>query len=40
MTDVADRALSVFPAGIANGEFGLPPEHLVVIARGEGRDLP
>ncbi len=36
MTDVAQRALQAFPAGIANGEFGLPPEQLVVIARGAG----
>jgi glutamate-1-semialdehyde 2,1-aminomutase len=36
MNDVAARALQAFPAGIANGEFGLPPERLVVIARGEG----
>jgi glutamate-1-semialdehyde 2,1-aminomutase len=36
MNDVIARALQAFPAGIANGEFGLPPERLVVIARGEG----
>jgi glutamate-1-semialdehyde 2,1-aminomutase len=32
----AERALGVFPAGIANGEFGLPPEKLMVIERGDG----
>ena len=31
-----ERALAVFPGGIANGEFGLPPERLVVMERGEG----
>jgi glutamate-1-semialdehyde 2,1-aminomutase len=39
MNDTAEehaRALAVFPAGIANGEFGLPREDLVVIERGEG----
>jgi glutamate-1-semialdehyde 2,1-aminomutase len=36
MTTTAERALGVFPAGIANGEFGLPPEKLVVIERGDG----
>ncbi len=36
MTNIAERALQAFPAGISNGEFGLPPEQLVVIARGEG----
>ncbi|MDH3792174.1 MAG: aminotransferase class III-fold pyridoxal phosphate-dependent enzyme [Rhodospirillales bacterium] len=35
MTDRA-RLLDIFPAGIANGEFGLPPDLLMVIARGEG----
>jgi len=25
------RALAVFPAGILNGEFGLPPEMLTAI---------
>lgn len=35
-TDVGPRALSVFPAGVANGEFGLPPDALFVIRRGEG----
>ena len=36
---VASRALAAFPAGIANGEFGLPPELLVAIARGDGARL-
>jgi glutamate-1-semialdehyde 2,1-aminomutase len=35
MTD-RTRLLDVFPAGISNGEFGLPPDLLMVIARGEG----
>jgi glutamate-1-semialdehyde 2,1-aminomutase len=35
MTDRA-RLLDIFPAGISNGEFGLPPDLLIVIARGEG----
>ena len=30
------RALGIFPAGISNGEFGLPGDLLVVIERGEG----
>lgn len=30
-----ERALALFPAG-SNGEFGLPPEMVPVIARGEG----
>ncbi len=34
--NVAERALAVFPAGISNGEFGLPSEDLVVMARGGG----
>ncbi len=34
-----DRALSVFPAGTSNGEFGLSPERLVVMERGEGARL-
>jgi glutamate-1-semialdehyde 2,1-aminomutase len=36
MTRASERALAVFPAGIANGEFGLPGERLVVMSRGEG----
>ena len=39
MTDIAARALSVFPAGISNGEYGLPEDRLVVIERGEGSRL-
>ncbi len=35
MTDRA-HLLDVFPAGISNGEFGLPPDLLMVIERGEG----
>ena len=34
-----ERALRVFPGGISNGEFGLPPEQLVVMERGEGCKL-
>jgi glutamate-1-semialdehyde 2,1-aminomutase len=36
MTTPSERALAVFPAGISNGEFGLPEDDLVVMARGEG----
>ena len=36
MSDQVERALAAFPAGISNGEFGLPPELLVVMQRGEG----
>ena len=39
MSTLAERALSVFPAGIANGEFALPAEQLVVISRGDGARL-
>ncbi len=38
-SEIATRALAAFPAGIANGEFGLPPELLVAIARGQGARL-
>lgn len=38
-SEIATRALAAFPAGIANGEFGLPPELLIAIARGEGARL-
>ena len=31
-----ERALAVFPGGVSNGEFGLPPERIVVMERGEG----
>ncbi len=34
--NAGERALAVFPAGISNGEYGLPPERLVVISRGAG----
>jgi glutamate-1-semialdehyde 2,1-aminomutase len=37
--DIPGRARAVFPGGIANGEFGLPAEALVAIARGEGARL-
>jgi glutamate-1-semialdehyde aminotransferase len=36
MTRDVERALALFPGGISNGEFGLPPERLIVIERGEG----
>ena len=36
---IASRALRVFPGGIANGEFGWPPESLIAIQRGEGARL-
>ena len=36
MTDLATRALASFPAGISNGEFGLPEDLLAVIERGDG----
>ncbi len=39
MSTPAERALSVFPAGIANGEFALPAEQLVVISHGDGARL-
>jgi glutamate-1-semialdehyde 2,1-aminomutase len=39
MPTPADRALSVFPAGISNGEFGLPDRDLVVMERGQGARL-
>jgi len=32
----AKRALEIFPAGISNGEFGLAPEDIAVMASGEG----
>ncbi|MGE0714916.1 MAG: aspartate aminotransferase family protein [Alphaproteobacteria bacterium] len=38
-SDIATRALAAFPAGISNGEFGLPPEALTAIVRGEGARL-
>ncbi len=36
MTMASERALAIFPAGISNGEFGLPDEHVVVMSRGVG----
>ncbi len=36
MTRASERALAIFPAGISNGEFGLPAERLVVMSRGDG----
>jgi len=36
---IEKRALKVFPGGISNGEFGLPPDKIVAIARGEGSRL-
>ncbi len=36
---IAARALAAFPAGISNGEFGLPPEALIAIERGQGAKL-
>jgi glutamate-1-semialdehyde 2,1-aminomutase len=38
-TNIAARALAAFPAGISNGEFGLPPEALIAIERGQGAKL-
>jgi glutamate-1-semialdehyde 2,1-aminomutase len=38
-TGIAARALAAFPAGISNGEFGLPSDTLVAIERGEGARL-
>lgn len=36
MNNIAQRALDTFPGGIANGEYGLNPEQLIMIERGEG----
>jgi len=36
---VGARALATFPAGISNGEFGLPPDALIAVQRGEGARL-
>jgi glutamate-1-semialdehyde 2,1-aminomutase len=33
------RALEAFPAGISNGEFGLPADDLIVLERGKGARL-
>ncbi len=37
-TSARERSLAAFPAG-SNGEFNLPPELVIVIARGEGCQL-
>lgn len=39
MQSIPERALASFPAGISNGEFGLPPDALVAMKRGEGARL-
>lgn len=36
MPTLAQRARAVFPAGISNGEYGLPDDRIVVMERGEG----
>ncbi|WP_020590699.1 aspartate aminotransferase family protein [Kiloniella laminariae] len=36
---IAGRALGVFTAGISNGEFGFPPETLMMLERGKGAKL-
>ena len=36
MTMASERALAIFPAGVSNGEFGLPDAGIVVMSRGEG----
>ncbi len=36
MTTTSARPTEVFPAGIANGEYGLPEDRLVVMDRGHG----
>ena len=33
---LGERAVKVFPGGNSNGEFGLPPDEIVVMTRGEG----
>ena len=38
MATMSERAQAVFPAG-SNGEFNLPPELAIVIARGSGCEL-
>ena len=38
MATMSERAQAVFPAG-SNGEFNLPPELAIVIARGRGCEL-
>ncbi|MDD9876251.1 MAG: aminotransferase class III-fold pyridoxal phosphate-dependent enzyme [Magnetovibrio sp.] len=36
METLQNRAVEVFPAGISNGEYGLPEDRIVVMERGEG----
>ena len=36
METLQNRAVEVFPAGISNGEYGLPEDRSVVMERGEG----
>ena len=36
MNPDGERALAIFPAGISNGEFGLPPDSLTAIESGLG----
>ena len=38
MTETSDRAraLSIFPGGVSNGEYGLPHDQIVLMERGEG----
>ena len=36
MKQSASRATAVFPAGISNGEYGLPEDRIVVIEKGQG----
>jgi len=39
MTNNTDRAQAAFTGGISNGEYGLDPEDIVVMQRGEGCKL-
>lgn len=36
MSESDNRAMAVFPGGVANGEYGLPAQDIVTMARGEG----
>jgi|GEM_PF-5933439 len=36
METTGTRAARVFPAGISNGEYGLPEERIVVMEKGQG----
>jgi len=38
-SNIRARALNAFPAGISNGEWGLPAEALIGVAKGEGARL-